>query len=431
MFKRLSSWTCMVMVLGAIAASTASAETILKAYDSCRTVMSKPDENDSANRLVVRTEQGDPTRSLKCWVKFDVSGIDVQSLTSAIFVTTLWKDRGNCELDVSYVNDVVVENINWTTEDLTWNNAPGNDPTSEGLLDPTKTTLLGRPSLVGGLAGDQFTVDALEALQTDTDGIVQFVLHNASAYLQIAHHQDSNEEWRPFLIVNEGPTDKARKPRPADGAEDVVSSPILSWVPGGSAVAHDVHFGTDFDDVNDGVALVSPAQDANSYDPGPLDFGTTYYWRVDEVNAPPDSTIIKGDVWSFTTEPYAYPLSNVIATASSSDKAESGPQNTVNESGLADDLHSTATTAMWLSSAAGPEPVWIQYEFDRVYKLHELWVWNYNVELESIVGYGFKDVAIECSLDGTTWTLLKEAQFAQASGADGYAHNTDGWRLTA
>ncbi|MEJ2705859.1 MAG: hypothetical protein P8Z79_25755, partial [Sedimentisphaerales bacterium] len=31
--------------------------------------------------------------------------------------------------------------------------------------------------------------------------------------------------------------------------------------------------------------------------------GTTYYWRIDEVNAPPDETIYKGDVWSFSIPP--------------------------------------------------------------------------------------------------------------------------------
>jgi hypothetical protein len=177
--------------------------TIVWAYDSCRTKMIKPDENDSANRLVVRTTEGDPGRSYKCWIKFDISGIDVQGLTSATLVTTLWKDRGACEHDVSYVHDDVVDNINWTTDDLTWNNAPGNDPASEGALDPAKTTLLGRPALSDeeGVAGAQFTVDALEALQTDTDGIVQFVLHNASTYTQIAHHYDDIEEHRPFLIL--------------------------------------------------------------------------------------------------------------------------------------------------------------------------------------------------------------------------------------
>ncbi|MBN2312535.1 MAG: hypothetical protein JXM79_01310, partial [Sedimentisphaerales bacterium] len=28
--------------------------------------------------------------------------------------------------------------------------------------------------------------------------------------------------------------------------------------------------------------------------------GTTYYWRIDEVNAPPDETVYKGEVWSFS-----------------------------------------------------------------------------------------------------------------------------------
>ncbi|MHC4677240.1 MAG: hypothetical protein ACYTEK_00935, partial [Planctomycetota bacterium] len=61
-----------------------------------------------------------------------------------------------------------------------------------------------------------------------------------------------------------------------------------------------------FSDVNEGT--VGVAQDASSYDPGRLEFETTYYWRVDEVNAPPDSTVYKGNVWSFTTEPVGYPI---------------------------------------------------------------------------------------------------------------------------
>ena len=72
----------------------------------------------------------------------------------------------------------------------------------------------------------------------------------------------------------------------------------------------------------------------------------------------------------------------------------------------------------------GPTPVWIQYQFDKAYKISELWVWNHNTEMETILGYGLKDVTIEYSLDGTTWTLLKETQFAQAQATAGYAHNT-------
>ena len=72
---------------------------------------------------------------------------------------------------------------------------------------------------------------------------------------------------------------------------------------------------------------------------------------------------------------------------------------------------------MWISARV-PQPTWIQFDFDGVYKLTEMRVWNYNVIFESVLGFGFKDVTIEYSTDGTTWTVLKEAQFAQAAGQD-------------
>jgi len=65
--------------------------------------------------------------------------------------------------------------------------------------------------------------------------------------------------------------------------------------------------------------LVSQDQEAAEYDPQePLDYGQTYYWRIDEVNAAPDNTIFKGNVWSFTTEPYGYAMTGVTAKASMS-----------------------------------------------------------------------------------------------------------------
>jgi hypothetical protein len=80
---------------------------------------------------------------------------------------------------------------------------------------------------------------------------------------------------------------------------------------------------------------------------------------------------------------------------------------------------------MWVSDFAGPQPTWIQFEFDRVCVLHEMWVWNSNTELEKAIGYGFKDVTIEYSLDGVDYTTLGTThEFAQATGTDDYAHNT-------
>jgi hypothetical protein len=80
---------------------------------------------------------------------------------------------------------------------------------------------------------------------------------------------------------------------------------------------------------------------------------------------------------------------------------------------------------MWLSSTTGPQPSWIQYEFDKVFKLHEIWVWNSNQFLEPIVGFGFKDVTIEYSTNSTDYTTLGTThEFARAPGMPGYAHNT-------
>ena len=45
--------------------------------------------------------------------------------------------------------------------------------------------------------------------------------------------------------------------------------------------------------------------------PVSLVVGRTYYWRVDEVNAPPDSTVYPGDVWHFTVEPLSIPVEMV------------------------------------------------------------------------------------------------------------------------
>ncbi len=225
----------------------------------------------------------------------------------------------------------------------------------------------------------------------------------------------------------------AMLPSPADKATDVPREVVLSWTPGGFAGQHDVYFGADFSDVNsanasDLTGIYRGRYDVNSYTPPEvLDLGTTYYWRVDEVDGPPDYTVYQGSIWSFTTKPVGYAIENVTATASSSDVGK-GPENTVNGSGLDDSglLHDNiGVDSMWLSSMAGPQPAWIEYEFDNVYKLHEMWVWNSNDSLEPVVGFGLKDVTIEYSVDGANYaTLGATHEFARAPGAPDYAHNT-------
>ncbi len=106
--------------------------------------------------------------------------------------------------------------------------------------------------------------------------------------------------------------DCAAHPVPAHKSS-ITAAPVssLSWTPGMDADKHDVYFGTDFNNVNTadrnnslGV-LVKQAHDTNSFSlAGLLDLNQTYYWRIDEVNALMNPSIVKGDVWSFSTYDY-------------------------------------------------------------------------------------------------------------------------------
>ncbi|MBN2129571.1 MAG: DNRLRE domain-containing protein, partial [Sedimentisphaerales bacterium] len=425
MSKRSVLLACIVMILGIVWVPAVWAETIIPASQSCRTDILNPDANrHDASKLSVRSDAS----SAKSWIKFDLGDLDVSALGTATLTVTLHEPKtGDRNFDVSYVNDDCLDNIDWDERSLTWNNAPGNSTADLGGLDASKTTLVATVHFTDGVAGDAFTIDILDVLETDTDGIVQFVLHNSNGLLNFATWDHATEAWRPFITVTEGSRTKAKKPYPAKDATDVPYDVLLAWTPGAYAPAvngHNVYFSDSFDDVNDGVALVSPGQDANSYDPGRLEFGVTYYWRVDEANSVTGWE--PGDIWSFTTEPFAYPVTGVNVTASIPTVAgvEQGPGHTADGSGLIDGRHSTAESDMWLGDATAGGPVWLRYDFDRVYKLYDVHVWNHNNAYEMAIGFGAKSVTIEYATDADDWTVLGDFEIARAPGLDTYTGMT-------
>ena len=95
----------------------------------------------------------------------------------------------------------------------------------------------------------------------------------------------------------------AYNPNPADGAKYVSTDVELSWTAGSTAVSHDVYFGTVEEDVANGTGstLKSSQQKTTTFVPGPLQLGTTYYWRIDEVEQA--GTKHPGNVWRFSTMP--------------------------------------------------------------------------------------------------------------------------------
>jgi len=84
---------------------------------------------------------------------------------------------------------------------------------------------------------------------------------------------------------------------PINGAVDVTQTPVLTWVPGLGAT-HEIYFGTD------ASALEKKASEnlgSETYEPGQLEWNTTYYWRVDEANSANADSPWTGPTWSFTT----------------------------------------------------------------------------------------------------------------------------------
>jgi len=95
-------------------------------------------------------------------------------------------------------------------------------------------------------------------------------------------------------------------PNPANGAVDVKQTQIISWSPSVYAASHELYFGTDKDAVKNadtGSPEYKGTRDlgAETYDPGMLQWDTTYYWRIDEVNSPNPDSPWTGILWSFTT----------------------------------------------------------------------------------------------------------------------------------
>ena len=106
--------------------------------------------------------------------------------------------------------------------------------------------------------------------------------------------------------------ERARDSIPENGAIHPNTWASMSWSPGEFAVSHDVYFGDNFDDVDNGAGDTFIGNQTSTdflvgfpgfpY-PGGLVPGTTYYWRIDEVNDADPNSPWKGEIWSFMIPP--------------------------------------------------------------------------------------------------------------------------------
>lgn len=179
------------------------------------------------------------------------------------------------------------------------------------------------------------------------------------------------------FYVYDGDADKATFPMPTDAAIRISTNLVLSWIAGFSANSHDIYFGTSFDlvrnagklkgdlngdgkvdfrdfamfagqwqlnptgltaDLNDdgivdlydfdqtiatnwlqsgnGIYKGHSTSAAQSFSPGPLTPGRTYYWRIDANGT---TNVWKGDVWSFTVRGIMPAASNYYVATNGTD----------------------------------------------------------------------------------------------------------------
>ncbi len=124
-------------------------------------------------------------------------------------------------------------------------------------------------------------------------------------------------------------TVSAYNPSPAQGAIYNETWATLTWTPGDTAVSHDVYFGESFADVNDGTGNTFQGNEDSAFFivgfpgfayPDGLVPGTTYYWRIDEVNDADPNSPWKGNIWSFSVpfrnahKPYPSDGASFVAT---------------------------------------------------------------------------------------------------------------------
>jgi len=154
------------------------------------------------------------------------------------------------------------------------------------------------------------SADGIEWEQMQTDHVVTMT---DPVLIGLAVTSHASGELRTFTFDNVlvGKQVIAGAPSPKNEALHFGTWVTLGWSVGHTAVSHDVYFGESFDDVNDGTGDAFRGNQASTtfimgfpgfpYPDG-LVPGTTYYWRIDEVEAD-GATIHKGMVWSFLVPP--------------------------------------------------------------------------------------------------------------------------------
>ncbi|MDX2431846.1 MAG: sulfatase-like hydrolase/transferase [Bacteroides sp.] len=143
-----------------------------------------------------------------------------------------------------------------------------------------------------------FELDQLFDLQADSAETVNVIDQHPEIVAQMREELASyllsfeNRPFGEFTLTAEDSPFRAHTPLPHDGATEVAAPQTLKWTSEYKTSSHDIYFGK----TNPPPFVVN--QESAEFDPGALEGGTHYYWRIDEKNAAGTTT---GHIWSFET----------------------------------------------------------------------------------------------------------------------------------
>jgi hypothetical protein len=246
---------------------------------------------------------------------------------------TIFEEGGTTRGSVFYVSEGQLYAAAWNRAEYTWNGAWLSTPISSNAWHAVAMVIRDGTEAVEDDKFEMWLDGQLIAkapgghIHNHSDNIAigytrqNTVFHDGNASPTDGHYFQGviDEVW----ILNDALTEAelsqwigkpwpyAFRPDPEDGAVYEGTWVTLSWTPGQLTDSHDVYMGDNFDDVNEATRdseLFRGNQDTDFYVAGFPGFaypeglvpGTTYYWRIDEVNDADPNSPWKGDVWSFS-----------------------------------------------------------------------------------------------------------------------------------
>jgi hypothetical protein len=225
------------------------------------------------------------------WVQFTA---DDQKLTGAVVNLAIW---GKLEANPgAFTAARSISSAQRTSVHVKWSNIPNWTTSARGPdqrtpnLSPVVQELVNQSGWVAGNALALIIGDDPDNKST----AIRSVLSSPST---LAFHVEYSSKY-------------ATSPVPADGSLYADTWVSLTWTPGETAVSHDVYFSHIRDDVANGTGDAFRGNQAGAFYiagfpgypyPEGLVPGTTYYWRIDELEA--GGTKYTGPVWSFTVPP--------------------------------------------------------------------------------------------------------------------------------